>query len=107
MVSTRSKTTPTRRQELLKVSARAVLDLISAGFTLDAVTVPLIAASVGFSSVYISTRVGLLDAKAEAIRLGIAERHPHLLAQLALSGDRRVKKFTTDELVKAFRAAIV
>lgn len=105
-MTTRSKTTPTRRQELLKVSARAVLDLLRVGFTLDSVTIPLIASNVGFSSVYISTRVGLQEAKAEAIRVGLIEKHPHLLAQLALSGDRRVKKIDPLELVKAFRAAI-
>lgn len=101
-----NKTTPSRRRELLHQSAQAVLDLLAAGIPFDRVTVPMIASSVGFSDVYISTRVGLVDAKAEAVKLGIAEKHPQLLCQLALSGDRRVLKLGSDELVKAFRKAI-
>lgn len=88
------------------MSAQAILDLVAAGLPFDRVSVPMIAANIGFSDVYISTRVGLAEAKAEAQRLGIAERHPQLLCQLALAGDRRVRKFSADELVKAFRAAI-
>ena len=101
-----NKTTPSRRQELLAASAQTVLDLLATGVSLDRVTIPMIAGCLGFSSVYISTRVGLIEAKAEAVRLGIAERHPHLVCQLALAGDRRARKLGVEELVKAFRAAI-
>lgn len=99
-------TTPTRRQQLLQASAQAVLDLLAAGISLDRVTVPMIAGNLGFSNVYISTRVGLQEAKNEAIRAGLAERHPQLVCQLALAGDRRVRKIPNEELVKAFRSAI-
>lgn len=105
-MTTSNKTTPSRRKELLQQSAQAVLDLLATGTPFDRVTVPMIASCVGFSEVYISTRVGLAEAKNEAVRIGLGEKHPQLLCQLALAGDRRIKRFDKEDLVKAFRAAI-
>jgi len=100
------KTSPTRRQQLREEAARACLTLLEQGHHIDHLTMPKIAGLMGFSTVYISTRVGLEDARAQAIQLGLAENHPHLLCQLALQADRRVRKLPPATLVNAFRSIV-
>lgn len=102
-----STTTLARRKELAVEAGQTILNLLAAGIPWDRITIPMIASSMGFSSVYVSTRVGISEAQAQALKIGLAEKHPQLICQLALAGDRRVKRLLSiDELVKAFREAI-
>lgn len=100
------KSSPIRRQQLREGAARACLDLLAQGFHIDHLTMPKIAALMGFSTVYISTRVGLEEARSLAITMGLTEKNPYLLCQLVLQNDRRVRKLDPKILLAAFRSIL-
>ena len=100
------KTSPTRREQLRSQAAQACLTLLEQGHHIDRLTMPHIAHLMGFSTVYISTRVGLEDARALAIEEGLRQENPWLLCQLAIQNDRRVRKLPKETLVRAFRSIL-
>lgn len=94
--------TAERRETLRQQAAQAVLDLLAEGKHLSEISVGLIAERMGFSKVYVSTRVGLGVALHEAIETGVKRKHPQLLAQLALMKHPRVKGMHKATLQQAF-----